>query len=1207
MATANTTHVSEEEENYLRLHLLTGISSRAVRLIFDEEFHPSCLGKTIKKEFRKLDDLKKKKRVINTAQWNLLFPPYGHPDPNSNTFDVTLMVTLLRNLTDQTSSACEYDILPPSTDISRTADLARIKHYRNLLAHFEDKKIESALFTTAWEDISWGKNIIFTKFAADLTCNHYLAEISFNRPSRDDINIFFELAVFLAIGRLGGPDMNKECEMLKTKRLEQSPVPLNIRVQVRRILNQWKENDANFVETRAAKHVLGCVIANSCVTITASSGVGKTAILQHVVLQMAEDGYDVQLVTNPQDIVRFYNPNQKTLLVIDDFCGTYSINQSDLNNWESVMKFIEEIIQNKLTKIIVACRLQVYKDKKFESLSIFRTNVCNLLSEDNSLTQSEKQSIAELYLPTKASKIIQYCNLHDCFPLLCKLYHDNSQLDVTDFFQNPFSVYEAEVEQLEKNEYFGKYCALALCVMFNNRLKEEVLTGGVDKKTKTIIKNTCEECRLNRHTSKLTLLNEFNLLEQTFITVNDGVYRAKHDKLFDFLSYYFGKKSTQCLIKNAHEELIMERFLLESKSDMNQFITVLPPKYHEMYMQRMVDDWFSGNVRAVFCNINMDIPKFRRRFLCYLNTFDKLYQRQLAQTSDVSKNETALLRCCFQGHISFIQWCCDNGVDINLCRYDGVSPLHIASQNGHTEVVNMLLDNKADINKCRYDETSPLMMACYENHVDTVKLLLDNMADVNKCMQNEVSPLYIACQKNHMDIIKLLLDAKADINKATGDEVSPLLIACQEGYKDIVQLLLISKADINMCGSNGVSPLYMTCRNNHVDMVQILLDNKADIDKCTQNEKSPLFIACQKGYKDIVQLLIDNKADINKCKDGEASPVLMACQEGHLDIVQILLNNKADINKCGSNGVSPLYMSCLNNHVDMVQILLENKADIDKCTDDEESPLFIACQKGYKDIVQLLIDNKADINKCAGQDISPLFIACMLGLIDIVQLLLDNEADMSKCTINEESPLLMACLKGYKDIALLLLDNKADINKCNDEEASPLTIACHNGHRDIVQMLLEKKADINKCTNKGESPLFLACMNNHKDIVKILLDNKADINNCANNETSPLSCQEGHLDVVQLLLDNKPDINKCTDNEASPLFISCQEGYLDIVKLLLDNKADINKCMDNEQSPLSMACQKGHLDVVQLLLDNKPDINKCKNDEASPLFISCQE
>lgn len=80
MATANVVcvpHVSEEEENYLRMHLLvTGISQTAVRQLFDKEFHPSQLDASIKKGYETLFGLKMK-RVINAAQWNLLYPRGG--------------------------------------------------------------------------------------------------------------------------------------------------------------------------------------------------------------------------------------------------------------------------------------------------------------------------------------------------------------------------------------------------------------------------------------------------------------------------------------------------------------------------------------------------------------------------------------------------------------------------------------------------------------------------------------------------------------------------------------------------------------------------------------------------------------------------------------------------------------------------------------------------------------------------------------------------------------------------------------------------------------------------------------------------------------------------------------------------------------------------------------------------------------------------
>ncbi|CAC5419737.1 unnamed protein product [Mytilus coruscus] len=420
--------LSEKEENFVRMSLLlTGISPRAVRVLFDYEFAPICLDATLKKEFNKLKDLHKK-RVINQSQWNLLTPRL--PDvPDSKKFDVTLMILLLRHLTTLAPPNSEYESLPASSETSPAADLARIKYYRNFLAHLDDGKIDSTEFSTGWDAITG------------------------------------------AISRLGGQQMKLDCDNLRTKTLDQSnreiildikhsndeirelkqsveilkissedTVLWNVRAQIKQILEDWKKNDQMYINTNGADYALKCIKEKSCVTITASSGVGKTATLRHVALQMADEGYDVLLVNNPGDIVKFYNPKQKTLFVIDDLCGNYSFNQIDMKIWEPVMERLENILQKQETQIIVACRLQVYQDNKFESLSLFKSCVCNLF-----LSKTEKQLIAELYLKTKAPNVTDYYDLYDCFPLICKLYHDKSDMHITNFFQNPFSVYDAEI------------------------------------------------------------------------------------------------------------------------------------------------------------------------------------------------------------------------------------------------------------------------------------------------------------------------------------------------------------------------------------------------------------------------------------------------------------------------------------------------------------------------------------------------------------------------------------------------------------------------------------------------------------------------------------------------------------------------------------------------------------------------------------------
>ncbi|CAC5369601.1 unnamed protein product [Mytilus coruscus] len=123
--------LTQEEENYVRMSLLLrGISPRAARALFDHVL-------------------------------------------DSKTFDITLMITLLRNLTNLIPPYGGYDLLPSLNETTPTSDLARIKYYRNILAHLDDGKIDNTMFITA-------------------------------------------------IGRLGGQPMKQECDNVKTKILDQT-------------------------------------------------------------------------------------------------------------------------------------------------------------------------------------------------------------------------------------------------------------------------------------------------------------------------------------------------------------------------------------------------------------------------------------------------------------------------------------------------------------------------------------------------------------------------------------------------------------------------------------------------------------------------------------------------------------------------------------------------------------------------------------------------------------------------------------------------------------------------------------------------------------------------------------------------------------------------------------------------------------------------
>ncbi|XP_076078903.1 uncharacterized protein LOC143048928 [Mytilus galloprovincialis] len=1182
------------------------------------------------------------------------------------------MICLIRNLTSVNSPINGYDSLPLPGEKTPGSDLARIKWYRNILAHRDSNTMSTCDFNTAWthvaDAVSRLGGLPMNQECQDLKVTildqsnqEIMLEIKQSQEEMKKLRLTMDIKLSTIKKNLS--DLEDSYSILQTEHssakqnlidLENShsdlqiehakvteilkdPIPWNIREQINEELENWKENDKTFIETNGAKSVLKCIKKNGCVVVTASFGTGKTSLVCHVALQMQNEGYEILPVSNPKYIIKWYNPIKKILFVVDDFCGTYSLNPKKFESWKNLMKKIKALVEKKPVKLIMSCRLQVYKDWQMKSLSFCQSFECNLIFADFCLSKIEKKYIAEFYLKTNASKISELYDMFDCFPLLCQLYSKNSKLNIVNFFKNPFIVYKEELDKLQTEGAHGKYCALALCVMFNNQLKEKWLTEDVDDNIKTIIKNTYEACKVLEGTSRLVLRDELDSLTHTYIRKDGEVYRSIHDKLFDFLAFYFGSEMIYCLINNATSQFIRDRFLFERKKKSDEFTIIVPTRYQQMYINRMVDDWSRGKVVDVFCNINMDDCIFRQQFLLTIKGLEISQQKQLASSYDTNDKSTPLILCCFDGYIDFVKWCLYHCIsNINHCRNtDEVSPLYLACYKGHTEVVQILIINQADMNKCNDEKASPLYIACVEGHIEVVNILLNskadinlcvgtgesplcaagqqghmkiaemlinNKADINTCNNEEVSSLYYACQNGQTKLVRLLVNSNADTNKCVDTSESPLFIACQNGHTKVVRMLLVNKADINKCTATGESPLYIACHEGHSKVVKILINNKADIDRYNDHEESPLYIACQNGHTKIVQMLIISKADISKCTVDEASPLFIACQQRHTEIIKMLITSKADINKCFHDGVSPLYIACQKGHTEVVQILINNKADMNKGI---SSPLAHACEYGYTNICNIFINNNADINKCNDKEVSPLFFACQEGHSEIVQILINNNADINKCDYVGISPLYIACWKGHTEVVNILLNNNADINKCDDKEASPLHIACWKGHTEVVNILLNNNADINKCDHDGFSPLYCACQNGHDEVVKILINNEVDMNTDRASSLH-ISCWNGHTEVIKILLNNNADINKCDHNGLSPLYMARQNRHTEVVKILLNHHADINKCDHNGLSPLYSARQNIHNEVVTILLNNKTDINKCRYGKASISNICCQ-
>ena len=141
------------KEHFQRVtRLLIGGGTTLLREIFDLRCPPKNLSRILRQQATK-NQLKSAR--LTKPQWDCLYPSPGVYG-NSSEFDVTLLFRLLRTICNLTPPVTGWDALPTSTDHSLTADLARIKYYRNsVYGHVkQNMEITDDEFSLLWQEIS---------------------------------------------------------------------------------------------------------------------------------------------------------------------------------------------------------------------------------------------------------------------------------------------------------------------------------------------------------------------------------------------------------------------------------------------------------------------------------------------------------------------------------------------------------------------------------------------------------------------------------------------------------------------------------------------------------------------------------------------------------------------------------------------------------------------------------------------------------------------------------------------------------------------------------------------------------------------------------------------------------------------------------------------------------------------------------------------
>ena len=142
----------EAKANFSRVcQLLIDKGGDAFRAALHVKHAPSTLAAYLNSHKKTLQRIRYS--VIKPPQWQLLFPASVAPD--SNNFDITLLTILLRNICGLLSPSTGWNYMPPASDTSMSADIVRIKLYRNdVYGHIPIAQLDDTSFETLWEEIS---------------------------------------------------------------------------------------------------------------------------------------------------------------------------------------------------------------------------------------------------------------------------------------------------------------------------------------------------------------------------------------------------------------------------------------------------------------------------------------------------------------------------------------------------------------------------------------------------------------------------------------------------------------------------------------------------------------------------------------------------------------------------------------------------------------------------------------------------------------------------------------------------------------------------------------------------------------------------------------------------------------------------------------------------------------------------------------------
>lgn len=229
-----------------------------------------------------------------------------------------------------------------------------------------------------------------------------------------------------------------------------------------------------------------------------------------------------------------------------------------------------------------------------------------------------------------------------------------------------------------------------------------------------------------------------------------------------------------------------------------------------------------------FSPINFIFYAFRIRDLELGVNLIKAFNFDIVNTRD-QKGYTLLHTAAKSNFLEGVQWCLENGANVNAKTNHRSTALHFAYQRNNVAMINVLKQFNADES----------VVNCYGMKP--------------KDYQNQRKPLP---NKNESGCVEVIMPGFNRTFKLS------VWFAARIGWLEVVELYVSQLGwDVDVKTSEGTTPLMCACEYNRLSVVQYLLQMGADPNARDIHDKTPLHYAYVNYNSDIIKLLEVNGAD----------------------------------------------------------------------------------------------------------------------------------------------------------------------------------------------------------------------------------------------------------------------------------------------------------------------------------------------------------